>query len=602
MAKDRINFRRSMKYAHDAAVMEDIVGITALRTANTRYGDVEDARNSRVTGLMKWSLDDLVVQEVWPDAAITRNDKEEGDGTTSVAFVVSAIAEGVPDGVIAALIRDKCPHGTPVCFVTPVDFGSCHERFVLVRSASREARRQFQRPQTMHTAEGVVCIGKAIDIPLLSNASSPLPVHLLPDVRYSIVLRSMRGALADVLPRLEKLQFNGFLNYSHLARHGVGIFRAFESGRHLLHRDYVEFLQSYVLGLTECSPLIRKELNPLLDIFADPKSTRVGWAGVKSGLEYALKKDEPLIRRAQTGLFYPHHHLLRDLLGRASDLAPKCHDSAQIIRESIPRLVLQEKLRSVGDVHFNALASLRWEMYGDQVVAGDLVIPDDEAREPLDVFEAPADHINGEMTCIHHLEWLSVAGDAHLNALLGRVRVVQSAEEAKRYRIDQVVLPVMGYGAERLHSPGNQIKEASERLGRELQVEGLPQMKAAPPATYRRLVVCPKDFAYCVFDNERGWCWESNQNTPIRSQLYEDQEGITRQPSPLFVATGKNMIARRGIRGAEQRSHFLKPARRGGMTCVLRMTLPRGSAVTSALREVFQFATLDPGAIFHLLR
>ncbi|RNC50574.1 hypothetical protein TcCL_ESM12372, partial [Trypanosoma cruzi] len=188
------------------------------------------------------------------------------------------------------------------------------------------------------------------------------------------------------------------------------------------------------------------------------------------------------------------------------------------------------------------------------------------------------------------------------NHLRGKIHVVQTPEEGRRFSLEQVVLPVLGNGAERLVSPDGKMREASERLAQELQIEGLMKMKAAPPATYRRLVVRPRDFTYCLFDDERGWCWESNNEAPIRPQLWEDQEGIMRQLSPLSVATGKNIIARNGIRGAEQRSHFLKAARRSGMTCVLRMTLPRGSAVTSALREAFQFATLDPGVIFHLLR
>ncbi|ESL08697.1 hypothetical protein TRSC58_03597 [Trypanosoma rangeli SC58] len=336
-------------------------------------------------------------------------------------------------------------------------------------------------------------------------------------------------------------------------------------------------------------------------MLANPTSTRRDWARLKQGLEYALKQDDIVVHRPQTGLYYPHHSLLYDFLERASDIVPTHHDSAQLIRESIPRLLLQEKLRSVADVHFNALASLRWNMQGSQVGVGDLVIPDAEVG-PLDIFEAPADHVNGEMTHGRHPEWLSIAGENHMNRTRERVRVVQSSEEGRRFSLGQVVLPVMGSGVERLVLPSGRLKEASERLAQELQIEGLTKMKAAPPATYRRLVVRPKEFAYCVFDDERGWCWESNNDAPIRPLLYEDQEGIIRQPSPLFMETGKNMIARAGIRGAEQRSYFLKAARRSGMTCVLRMTLPRGSAVTSALREAFQFATLDPGAIFRLLR
>ncbi|PWV02386.1 hypothetical protein C4B63_2g831 [Trypanosoma cruzi] len=601
MTKDRMKIRKSMKHAHGAAAVEDAVGITELRTIHRCGTGAEEERGLRLTGLMKWSFDDFIVQEVWPDGFLSQVEEKGVRKETATAFVLRVISEGIPDTAIAAFIEGRCPHRVSLQFLTPLDFTSSQERFVLLLSPSQEARHVFRHEQKVHLAEGVVCFGKAMEIPVEENAAPSLPIHLLPDLRYSIVLRGMRGSLADVLPRLEGLKKNGFLNYSHLARHGVGLFRAFESGRHLLQRDYVEFLRGHVLGLTERSPTLRKEIPSLLEIIADPKSTRRDWASVKQGLEHALKEDDALIHRAQTGLYYPHHMLLRDFLERASNIAPKSHNSAQLIRECIPRLLLQEKIRSVADAHFNALASLRWKMHGNQVALGDLVILDEE-KGPLDLFEAPADHMNGEMTSVHHPEWLSIAGEKHMNHLRGKIHVVQTPEEGRRFSLEQVVLPVLGNGAERLVSPDGKMREASERLAQELQIEGLMKMKAAPPATYRRLVVRPRDFTYCLFDDERGWCWESNNDAPIRPQLWEDQEGIMRQLSPLSVATGKNIIARNGIRGAEQRSHFLKAARRSGMTCVLRMTLPRGSAVTSALREAFQFATLDPGAIFHLLR
>ncbi|KAH9601607.1 hypothetical protein LSM04_004759 [Trypanosoma melophagium] len=603
MTKDRINFRHSMKHAHGSIDMENAVGVTELRTANLSRCSMDEVRNSRVTGLMKWSFDDFIVNEVWPDSIFSKRENKETPGTGVFSrFLIRVVSEGVPDGAIATLIEEKCPAGTSVQFVSPVDFGSCQERFALVYTKSRSAMSHFQHQQKCNVSDGVVYLGEAIDITALQEPLSPLPIDLLPDLRYRILLRGIKGALADLLPRLESLQSNGFLNYSHLARHGVGLFRAFESGRFLLHREYPSFISSYILGLTERSPLLHKEINPLLELIANPKSTREDWRSVKRSLEYALKKDEPIVRRAQTGLYYPHHVLLRDFLDRAADISPAHHDSAQVIREGIPRLVIQEKLRSVADVHFNAMASLRWELYGDKVAVGDLVIPKGEGRDLIDVFEAPADHVNGNMISLRHPEWLSISGEKHLNNLLGRVQVIQSREEAQQFSIDDVVLPVLGFGAERLILPNNRMREASERLSHEFQVEGLSEMKLCPPATYRRLVVRPKDFAYCIFDDERGWSWESHNDVPIRPQLYKDQDGITRQVSPLFLASGKNMIARSGFRGADQRSYFLKPARRPGMTCIVEMALPRGSAVSSALREVLQFATIDPGAIFHLLR
>nr|CCC93146.1 unnamed protein product [Trypanosoma congolense IL3000] len=606
MTKDMINLRYSMKHTQGAVETEDAIGITELRSLVTRCKDAAEERGLRLKGLVKWSFDDYIVKETWhPNkhsesaAGLTRAKK------VPVPFVVSVTSEGVPDDVVADLIEKRCPSGTRVRFLAPIDFCSSHTRFALVQNDSHDCKNRFKHDRMMQAEEGIVCVGRAIDVPPHGEGHSTMPLSLLPDTEYSLIFRGVRGSLADVLPRLEALQSHGFINYTHLARHGVGLFRSFESGRQLIHRDYEEFLRGYVTGLTERSPLIHKELPPLLEALADWKSRPGDWVGVRKGLLYALKRDEPLITRPQTGLYYPHHHLLRDLVERAADLFPRNHDSAQLIREGVPRLILQEKLRSVADVHFNALASFRWRLFGDKVVPGDLVLHCEEQGSDLpvlDVFDAPADHFNGCMTSARHIEWLSTAGDSHLDALLKHVRVVQSEEEARHFSIDDVVLPVLGRGAQRLLLPNTKVKKAFEQIALELQVEGLPQMRAAPTATYRRLIARPKDFAYCLFDDARGWCWESDNSNPIKPQLYEDQEGILRQPSPLMTFTGKNMIARQGIRGREQRSYFLKPARRSGMTCVLRMTLRRGAHITSALREVFQLATLDTGAIFKLLR
>ncbi|EAN77212.1 uncharacterized protein TEOVI_000008900 [Trypanosoma equiperdum] len=606
MTKDKVNFRYSMKYAQGAAAVEDNIGITELRSPTGRCSDMNEERNSRLTGLMKWSLDDYVVKEMWPSEAFASpSTKDLQNVRGPAAFALKIVAEGIPDETIAKLIERKCPPRTSVRFTTPLDFCSSQERIALVCSHTHASKRNFQCQQVAHVSEGVVCIGGAVDISLHLHDISSLPLCILPDVSYSVVFRGLRGSLADILPRLEALRSNGFINYTHLARHGVGLFRAFESGRQLLHREYAEFLRGYVLSLTERSPAVHKELPPFLEAIVDPKLKCSDWAGVRKGLEYALKRDEPLINLPQTGLYYPHHTLLRDLVERAADLLPKEHDSAQVIRNAVPRLIIQEKLRSVADVHFNALASLRWKMYGDRVVPGDLVLrrgDSGHATEPLDVFDAPADHINGGMTSVSHTEWLSAAGEKHLDGLLERVHLVSSEKEAQSFTTDDIVLPVLGRFAERLILPNTKMKDAFQHIAQELQVEGLPRLRAAPPATYRWLIERPKKLAYCIFDESRGWCWESDNNEPIRSQLYEDREGVLRQPSPLMAVTGKNMVARRGIRGTEQRHHYLKPARRGGMTCVVRMTLPRGTAITSALREVVQVATLDTGAIFRLLK
>lgn len=139
------------------------------------------------------------------------------------------------------------------------------------------------------------------------------------------------------------------------------------------------------------------------------------------------------------------------------------------------------------------------------------------------------------------------------------------------------------------------------QLAHELQIESMSLLKIAPHATYRHLIRQPRSMSYYIRDEQRGWDWtEGTGALELKQRLYKDEEGILRLTSPLASVANVSNVARFGICGEERRAHFCKPARKNGMTCVVQMTLPRGSPVTSALREVFQIATLSPAALFRL--
>ncbi|CCW62106.1 unnamed protein product [Phytomonas sp. EM1] len=653
MAKDRVNYRNARQSSLTSRQAESSIGITTLCTA------IDSEIDPRPVALMKWSLDDFIVEEkfAWLDHA-TNDVSEpppspvsspESDKQGKCTLLVKVLSEGVPDPFIENLFRHRCPRGVSFHFLTPVDFASCAVRHVWIRSYGDELRRNFRTTQLLHTPAGEVRLYPAFPVPVPPTAPY-FPLCLLPDLRYTVLLRDIRGSLNDVLPRLRELRRRGFLNYGHMARHGLGTLHTYNTAKCLLARDYVGFLQGYAWGLSEGTSGVRREMPALLQALANPRATPQDWGLVRDGLEAALRKDGEGVRRPQTGLYAPHHELLRDFLTRAADVAPRRHDAAEVLRESVSRAFLHETMRTASEVHFNALASLRRERFGDRVVVGDIVVaPDDDdddgagrrmrgaggdqiknlehatSEDPRrscgrvcrgDVYEGAADHINGNILSPYlHPDWVDFAlhdrgvgdgvdSESELQQWYRRLRVVRTQAEADSCSISQVVLPFWGQQVDSLPMlPAHSIGEIFRPLARELQIEGLSRMKTASMASYRHFVAKPFSMGAYLFDTQRGWDWVEGDSygESLKKRMYQDHDGIYRVQSPLMDATSKNMIARSGIRGENARKFFLKPAQKQNITCVVEFTLPRGSPVTSALREVFQFTTLSPSAIFRLL-
>lgn len=611
MTKDRLHYRLSRKHAHGADEVERSIGITCTRCA--RVHAVEAVR--RPTALLKWAFDDYVVEEELPAEAFPT-----AQATQPTSYVVRLLSEGVPDTVVERQLRERLPHGTAFHFLTPVDHVSCAARYVWLRcrnTAPGTGRSlsllgdAFATEQRWHTNLGDIYAGAAQEV--LADPEEPrFPAHLLPRTRYTITLRNIQGSLGDVLPQLRGVAKDGFLNYSHAARHGVGLFRVYEDAKLLLRREYGDFLRHYVGRLSEGTTAVQREMPVLQEVLAAPQSSRRDWAGVVTGVESAVKHDAQVCARSrQTGVYLPHHGLLLDFVRRAADIAPRHHDSAQLIRAAVRPLVVQETLHAIAEVHFNALASLRWQREGDTVAVGDVVqLPSrtsTAAPAVLDVFAGAADHINGAMVSAAHQDWSAMAAEGATPApglADGRFKRVASTTEAAQYTVHDVVVPTYGQGAALLpcHTDSGGGAQLHAALAQELRVTGLPEMRLAPRATLRPLVQRPTDMSFYLVDENRGWDWEEDAGAAaLKSSLYHDHDGVLRYRSPLARRTGKNLVARLGIREEAARAFFLKPARKAGMTCVLQFTLPPGSHATSLVREAFAMATLSPSAIFRLI-
>ncbi|EPY26241.1 hypothetical protein STCU_06250 [Strigomonas culicis] len=339
---------------------------------------------------------------------------------------------------------------------------------------------------------------------------------------------------------------------------------------------------------------------------ANGRTTERDWRGAAESVRQALAQDAAVMRQPQTGLYLPHHHMLADFVERAATVLPRHHDSAQLLQEAVSPHVLREKMRTVSEVHFNALASIRWEQCGGRVVPGDLVATSRTVN--WDPYEGSADHMHGFLGSDAHPNWLDFSdnigylrncGDKHIT-------LIKDEGEAAQYTIQDVVLPFYGRAVEELPAlPAHSAGALFETLAKELQVSGAAHMRTAARAGYRRLVVTPPaaSLGFYLVDEGRQWEWEEGAlGAALKAKTYKDQEGVLRLRSPFAELTRKNMIARRGIRGERERHSFLKPARGTGLTFCMEVVLPRGTPITSAVREVFRFATLSPKAVYHLLK
>lgn len=217
----------------------------------------------------------------------------------------------------------------------------------------------------------------------------------------------------------------GVLNYGHMARHGQGTQSAFDDARRILQRDYTAVVQRYVTQLCEGAVSVERERPHLCALLADTAAVTLGsssrgshhrrrlrmqeWKDMQHRVSRALREDGAVMRRTHTGLYLPHHALLADWVARAADRLPQSGDVAHLLRHGLNRVVLREKMRAATEVHFNALASLRWSA-SPSVRVGDWVMcAKGGAPKRGDVFEGTADHIPGSPTSDWYEDWTGLA-------------------------------------------------------------------------------------------------------------------------------------------------------------------------------------------------
>lgn len=598
MAKDKIGYRIAKRFSHGEQSKENAIGISSLFRADVASAsdfDYEELLEQRPNALIKWSFDDFCVEEVLP-TAVTQLSHSNSSACSCLLTVVS---EGIPVATLQRIVKGILSPNTTFHFLSPIDFISCSKRFIWIREEKRAVEQKFMNKKQMRSKDGVVFFTDLVEIPLPA-VQSHFPAHFLPDITYTILLRNVSGCLGSVLEPLRSISRGGFLNYSHSARHGLSLLHCFDDAKLLLHREYRAFLKNYVQSLSENTFYVKREMNSLLHLLDDNKSVPSDWNSMRESISKATQLDHFVVSRHNTGLYHPHHKILNRFVDRAADLFPKHNDAAEVLRESISTTVLEEKLRSITDIAFNMMATARWNLFGSRVVVGDVVSVDPKWEG--DKYEAFSDRLSDWTTSVVEREWFSLAvreGAYHCP----EVKVVRTAQEAQAYSIYDVVLPLYGRNFHKLERPKNGTDDVFNHLVSELEIQGLPQMAGAPEGHYRHLVRTAKNASFYIMDEDRGWDWmEDDGSKALKQRLYRDQEGIIRMKSPLHACSPRNVIARPGIRTAEERRDFLKPAKKKGMTCIFQGTLPRGTPITTLLREVFRFSTLSAAGVVRILR
>lgn len=253
------------------------------------------------------------------------------------------------------------------------------------------------------------------------------------DMNDATRVESAKKVVGDAI---EHLQTRGFLNYFGLQRFGTFAIGTHEIGRLILKGNFKGAVDA-LLTFSE-------------DALAAAQSGETGQDGGigrdDMGRALAIHKFRETGKNHCRDHLPPRFSAERALITHMSSNRGREDYAGAIL--SISRHMRTMYVHSYQSFVWNIVASRRWELYGDKVIAGDLVLVESKGREQKDETDE-----NGEVV-IH-----ASGGDAALTAdeVFQRARSL-SAEEANSgaFNIFDIVLPMPGYDIE---YPSNEIGE-----------------------------------------------------------------------------------------------------------------------------------------------
>eukprot|EP00375_Theileria_parva_P002809 XP_765490.1 hypothetical protein [Theileria parva strain Muguga] len=385
---------------------------------------------------------------------------------------------------------------------------------------------------------------------------------------FKIVIRGIEDH-SNIHKCMERLKNYGFINYFGLQRFGTKMVGTHIVGAALIHQKY-DLAIRLILGDIEKAKQY-KVFNKFYDNADLDKLNNYESRPIKSENEEGEVEDRKfrwatdyylIGNDAEMALKYLPSHLFVEkslLKGVISNIPPdKCLGR-------VPKNILTIYVHSTQSLLFNLAATERLERFGYKVAVGDLVATGEQ--ELSSSSESEDDEVN-----------------LGLNKRTQVVKV-ENEEEARRYTIDQVVLPL----------PGDNVKypENMEDFYRKISMENfnIPledfssfkdiegkkhRSLVSVRGSYRFLIVKPRDVSYEVIEKLED---------PFQVLIKPEIEGYKQCLEKYETQKNLGNIYRLGDL-IKNRSALL-----------LRCSLPKSSYITVALREIITDQSIESNQI-----
>ncbi|XP_951795.1 uncharacterized protein TA15850 [Theileria annulata] len=381
---------------------------------------------------------------------------------------------------------------------------------------------------------------------------------------FKIVIRGIEDQ-SNIHKCMETLKTYGFINYFGLQRFGTKKVGTHIVGAALIHQKY-DLAIRLILGDIETA----KQYKVFNKFFKDSEPEKVdncestsikpeNLEGEMEGRKYRWATDYYLIDNdPETALKNLPSHLFIEksiLKGIISKIpSDKCLGR-------VPKNILSIYVHSTQSLLFNLAASERLDKFGYKVVAGDLVATGEQELSESSESEENEPNLSKNKR-IQILE-------------------VENEEEAKRYTIEQVVLPLPG---DNVKYPRN-IEEFYRKIAMEnfnislddfssfKDVEGKKHRSlVSVRGSYRFLIVKPKDISYEVIENLED---------PFQVLIKPEIEGYMQYLENYETQKNSENIFKLG------------DLIRNKSALLLRCSLPKSSYITVALREIITDQSIE---------
>ena len=435
-----------------------------------------------------------------------------------------------------------------------------------------------------------------------------------PLTEYTLLVRGSESSLGGVLEQCRRVRDGGFVNYASALRFGVPLAHSVRFARAYLECRFTECVLLHIGCLArasrECCAIVGKLRERLEGCEGSARNARFEWQSAAASLEAALEREKHTCRVAHARSADMDLEPVHAALALAQHVASAGGDCAAVLLHSVvPTAVLQWHMRALGDTHFNVLASVRVRRHGARRVAvGDVVCRDPQALQALDPIAAPAFVMPSAQSLTYDRRLRAALDAADVREALS---VVKTEADAAACDMSMVVLPRWGVDCGRdvpfPELPG--LDRASyDRVAASLRLPAVPPPRIHIPFfAFRPVVVRPRWLhAHCwdarvssefALDDDAGLVEATQCDSEGWRRLVPFAGGATvaggSSEGEGTAAASRLRRIRPAVQHAGPRASLLSMVEMGAITTALRVALPAGAALTSALREIFRVKHVD---------